>query len=132
MLGLNSERYLEYQLAVPWGGGVLTPCNVRWSVAELAHSLKDSRSTILIFDEAFQTLVERIRRAAPCLRELVYAGDAGPPLGMHGYEALLAGAEPIPDARRQGDDLLGIFYTGGTSAPSAETSAAFVRAACRC
>jgi long-chain acyl-CoA synthetase len=31
MLALNSDRYLEYQMAVPWGGGVLNPCNIRWS-----------------------------------------------------------------------------------------------------
>jgi acyl-CoA synthetase (AMP-forming)/AMP-acid ligase II len=30
MLSLNSDRYLEYQMAVPWGGGVLNPCNTRW------------------------------------------------------------------------------------------------------
>ncbi|MEO7401740.1 MAG: AMP-binding protein, partial [Polaromonas sp.] len=28
MLSLNSDRYLEYQMAVPWGGGVLNPCNI--------------------------------------------------------------------------------------------------------
>jgi hypothetical protein len=33
MLSLNSDRYLEYQMAVPWGGGVLNPCNIRWSAA---------------------------------------------------------------------------------------------------
>src|ERR1700741_4854127 len=31
MLALNSDRYLEYQIAVPWGGGVVNPCNIRWS-----------------------------------------------------------------------------------------------------
>ena len=35
MLALNSDRYLEYQMAVPWGGGVLNPCNIRWSVSEI-------------------------------------------------------------------------------------------------
>ncbi|MCY1401915.1 Long-chain-fatty-acid--CoA ligase [compost metagenome] len=34
---------------------------------------------------------------------------------MHGYEALLAGVAPVADAARRGDDLLGIFYTGGTT-----------------
>ena len=35
MLSLNSERYLEYQMAVPWAGAVLSPCNIRWSPAEI-------------------------------------------------------------------------------------------------
>ena len=37
MLSLNSSRYLEYFMAVPWGGGVLNPCNIRWSVAEIVY-----------------------------------------------------------------------------------------------
>ena len=64
MLALNSDRYLEYQLAVPWGGGVLNPCNIRWSAAEIVYSLDDSGSSILLVDETFQPMVEAIRRDA--------------------------------------------------------------------
>jgi acyl-CoA synthetase (AMP-forming)/AMP-acid ligase II len=53
MLALNSDRYLEYLMPVPWGGGVLNPCNIRWSPAEIAFSLDDSQSLILIFDDTF-------------------------------------------------------------------------------
>lgn len=53
MLALNSDRYLEYQLAVPWAGGVLNPCNVRWSAAEIAYSLRHSGSRLLFVDDAF-------------------------------------------------------------------------------
>jgi len=115
MLALNSDRYLEYQLAVPWGGGVLNPCNVRWSVPELVYSLKDSGSTILVVDETFKAMVEPIRREAPTIGEVIYAGDDEAPSGMHGFEAILARAQAIAEVRRQGDDLLGIFYTGGTT-----------------
>ena len=62
MLSLNSDRYLEYQMAVPWGGGVLNPCNIRWSAAEILYSLDDSGSTILLVDETFRPLVEQFRR----------------------------------------------------------------------
>ena len=41
MLALNSDRYVEYFFGVPWGGGVLNPCNVRWSGSEVAYSLED-------------------------------------------------------------------------------------------
>jgi acyl-CoA synthetase (AMP-forming)/AMP-acid ligase II len=115
MLAMNSARYLEYQLAVPWGGGVLNPCNVRWSVAEIVYSLIDSGSTILIVDDTFAALAEAIRRDAPSIRQLIHAGDAAAPAGMHGYEAIVDAATPIADVCRQGDDLLGIFYTGGTT-----------------
>ncbi len=42
MLALNSDRYLEYQMAVPWGGGVLKPCNTRRPGAEILYSRDDS------------------------------------------------------------------------------------------
>lgn len=115
ILALNSDRYLEYQMAVPWGGGVLCPCNIRWSAAEILYSLNDSGAAFLLVDEAFRPLVETIRRDAGALREVIYCGDAEVPAGMHDYEALPAGAEPVPDAVRRDDDLAGIFYTGGTT-----------------
>ncbi|MBS0446015.1 MAG: long-chain fatty acid--CoA ligase [Proteobacteria bacterium] len=115
MLSLNSDRYLEYQMAVPWGGGVLNPCNTRWSTAEILYSLEDSGSTILLVDETHRPLAEKLRRESSTLRELIYCGDGAAPDGMHGYEALLSRAEPAADAGRYGDDLAGIFYTGGTT-----------------
>ena len=115
MLALNSDRYLEYQMAVPWGGGVMNPCNIRWSAAEILYALDDSGSTILLVDETFRPMVEQFRGDARTLREVVYCGDGPVPAGMHGYEALIAAAAPVPDAVRRGDDLAGIFYTGGTT-----------------
>jgi len=115
MLSLNSDRYFEYQMAVPWGGGVLNPCNFRWTPAEILYSLDDSGSTILLVDETFRPAVEQFRRDARTLREVIYCGDGDAPAGMHGYEALLAEAQPATDVLRRGEDLAGIFYTGGTT-----------------
>ena len=115
MLALNSDRYLEYQWAVPWAGGVMNPCNIRWSAAEILYALDDSGSTILLVDETFRPMVEQFRSDARTLREVVYCGDGPVPAGMHGYEALIAATAPVPDAVRRGDDLAGIFYTGGTT-----------------
>ncbi len=115
MLALNSARYLEYQMAVPWGGGVLNPCNIRWSAAEILYSLEDSGSTILLVDETFRSLAEQIRDQAKSLREVIYCGDGALPAGMLGYEGLIDAASPVPDAARRDEDLAGIFYTGGTT-----------------
>jgi acyl-CoA synthetase (AMP-forming)/AMP-acid ligase II len=115
ILADNSDRYLEYQFAVPWGGGVMNPCNTRWTAAEIAYSLRDCESTLLLVDATFAPLVEPIRRSAPCVREVVYLGDGACPEGMHDYEALIARSDPIPDVQRSADDLLGVFYTGGTT-----------------
>ncbi len=115
MLALNADRYLEYQMAVPWGGGVMNPCNIRWSAAEILYALDDSGSTILLVDDNFLPMVAQLRREARALREVVHCGDGDTPAGMHSYEALIAATAPVPDAGRRGDDLAGIFYTGGTT-----------------
>lgn len=115
MLSNNSVRYLEYDLAVPWAGGVLNPINTRWSQAEMLYALNDSDTTVLMVDDAFAATAARLAGAAKTLRHLVYAGDADTPAGMLGYEALIAANEPAEDAHRHGNDLAGIFYTGGTT-----------------
>jgi long-chain acyl-CoA synthetase len=94
---------------------VLNPCNVRWSVAEIAYSLNDSGSSILIVDDNFLPLIAQLRTDTPVLREVIHCGDGAAPSGAHSYEGLIAAASPVPDAVRRGDDLAGIFYTGGTT-----------------
>jgi long-chain acyl-CoA synthetase len=115
MLAFNCQRYVEYFLAVPWADGVLNPVNFRWSAAEIIYSLDDSETTILIVDDHHKELGARILAQAKTLRLVIYAGDGETPQGMLDYEALIAASEPIEDARRGGDQLLGIFYTGGTT-----------------
>ena len=113
-LGLNSDRYLQYYLAVPWANAVVVPVNSRWSPQEIAFSLTDSGTEVLIVDDAFLPAVEAIRSAAPGLRVVIHAGDVATPTGLVSWESLAAG-DPVPDARRGGDSLAGIFYTGGTT-----------------
>jgi long-chain acyl-CoA synthetase len=115
MLSLNSQRYLEYYLAVPWADAVLNPVNIRWSAAEIVYSLDDSQTSVLIVDDTFLPLADKIAGAAKSLRLMIYAGDGETPPGMLNYEALIAQHAPVEDARRGGDSLLGVFYTGGTT-----------------
>jgi acyl-CoA synthetase (AMP-forming)/AMP-acid ligase II len=115
MLALNSDRYLEYLMAVPWAGAVLNPCNIRWAADEIAYTLDDSGSTVLIFDDAFAPLAATLRAKASALRILIYAGDGQAPLGTLNMESLIADANPVADAGYTGNELAGVFYTGGTT-----------------
>lgn len=115
MLALNSDRYLEYYLGVLWGGGVVNPCNIRWSPAEIAHSLDDCETCILIVDDGFTPMLPELQRRSRCLQRIIYVGEGTPPPDAASYEVLLAAAEPVEDADRQGCDMAGIFYTGGTT-----------------
>ncbi|MEG0996931.1 MAG: AMP-binding protein, partial [Clostridia bacterium] len=115
MLAHNSDRYLEYLFAVWWGGGVLNPVNSRWSVAEIVYSLDDCGTGILIVDEHFAGLAEGICDLARTPPLFIHAGDGEAPVGMYGFEQLIADTAPVEDAGRGGDDLACILYTGGTT-----------------
>lgn len=114
-LSFNSARYVEYYMAVPWAGAVLNPVNFRWSAAEILYSLNDCASAVLIVDDPFVETAQKLAAQCASLRHLVYAGDGETPPGMLNYETLVAQTEPVEDAYRHGDDLAGIFYTGGTT-----------------
>lgn len=115
MYSLNSTRYLEYFMAVPWAGGVLNPVNIRWSQAEVLYSLDDSGTEVMIVDDTFKATAAALAGAAKTVRHLIYAGDGETPEGMLNYETLIEQAEPVEDAWRHDNDLAGIFYTGGTT-----------------
>ena len=114
MLGLNSDRYHEYLYATWWAGGVVNPVNIRWSPAEIGYSLEDSGTEVLFVDDAFAATVPAVRAAAPGITTVVHCGDGPVPEGMVAYERLLEEGT-AEDARRGGDDLAGVFYTGGTT-----------------
>lgn len=115
MLALNSDRYLEYFFGVLWGGGVIVPMNLRWSAAENAYSINDSGIEIMLVDENFAAMVPAIQEKSECLKTLVFAGEGEFPSGMEDYEKILDASKPIEDANRSGEELAGIYYTGGTT-----------------
>jgi acyl-CoA synthetase (AMP-forming)/AMP-acid ligase II len=115
IMALNSDRYHEYLLGVPWAGGALNPVNIRWSAAEVAYSLVDCDTRVLVIDDAFAAVLPELRRLAPNVTTVIHCGDGPTPDGALGYERLLADATPIDDACYGGGNLLGVFYTGGTT-----------------
>lgn len=115
LLGLNSDRYLELMLAVWWAGAVINPVNVRWSAAEVAYSLDDCVTKLLFVDKHFAAMVPELRAQCESLEQVVFFDQAQTDTDGVSYEALIAGHEPVADADRGGEDLAGIFYTGGTT-----------------
>lgn len=113
--GLNSDTYHEFLLAVPWAGGVVNPVNVRWSTTEVAYSLVDCQTDILLVDDNFIGSIDEVRSKAPDLKTVIYFGEKEAPEGTLDYETLIAGTDPVEDARRHDQDLYGIYYTGGTT-----------------
>jgi acyl-CoA synthetase (AMP-forming)/AMP-acid ligase II len=115
VLALNSDRFTELLLAVPWADAVLTPCSTRWGPGETGYALADSGAEVLVVDDAFTELVPALAARCPGALTVVHAGDGPPPPGMLGFEDLVAGAAPVEDPRRGGDALAALMYTGGTT-----------------
>ena len=115
ILALNSDRYLEFYMTVPWAGAAVVALNTRWSAKENAYSLNDSGTKILLIDDAFLHQVEALNKENIPVQTYIYIGEEDCPDGMMDYEKMIAEADPIEDSFRHDDDLAGIYYTGGTT-----------------
>ncbi|MEU5975519.1 long-chain fatty acid--CoA ligase [Streptomyces sp. NPDC047315] len=115
ILAMNSDRYPETFFAAWWTGAMVNPVNVRWSPAEIAYSLQDSGSEVLLIDDAFLPLVPELRARCPQLHTLIYCGEGDHPDGTVSYEGLVTTSEPVDDLRVGGDTPAALVYTGGTT-----------------
>ncbi|KND61305.1 Long-chain-fatty-acid-CoA ligase [Candidatus Burkholderia verschuerenii] len=115
VLALNSDRYLEIVMAVWWGGGVLNPVNIRWSVPEIVYSLDDCDTSMLFIDDHFLHMAAGIAKTAQRTPVFIHASEGETPDGMLAYEQLIADTAPVDDVWRGYEDLAIIMYTGGTT-----------------
>ena len=115
ILSLNSDRYYESVFAIPWAGYCLVPLNTRWALPENAYAITDSVTRVLLFDDAFTEQAEELLGSGAGLEAAVYMGEGECPPWAQCYETLLSASAPIPASARGGDDMMGIFYTGGTT-----------------
>jgi len=117
MLSLNSDRYLEYFYAASWAGLLFVPINIRLAPPEVVHWLGDSNSKALIVDDTFVKMVPALTPHLPELAHVIHAGDGSAPDGMLSFEGL-AQSDPVQASERCGEDVAGLFYTGGTTGAS--------------
>jgi acyl-CoA synthetase (AMP-forming)/AMP-acid ligase II len=115
ILALNSDRYTEFLSAVWWAGAVVVPMNIRWTAAENAYSLKDCGARILFVDRAFAAGAAEMTQACPTLQHVVWCDDGPAPDGHPSHDDLIAAHAPAPDVLSGGEDLAGLYYTGGTT-----------------
>ena len=114
ILSQNNDRYLETFFAIAWASGIIVPLNFRLAPPELVYMLNDANVQILLVDDTHKhTLPELLPQAESLEHVIVMDGDLLP--NTLDYEDILAKASPIPDEGRGGDDVVAIFYTGGTT-----------------
>lgn len=115
MLAHNSSRYLEWFFATSWSGGVFVPINTRLAAPEIRYWLNDSGSKVLFVDDFFLPVLKLLEGKLESVNHVVYVGRSKPPKGLHSYEGLITSSSEIDDAGRMGNDIAGLFYTGGTT-----------------
>lgn len=114
LLAANADYYYEALLAIWWAGGIVNPVNTRWSPAEIAYSLDDSDTRMLIIDPNFTPLLADIRGLSTSLQTVVAAREKNPDIGLS-CETMIEESAPLEPAAVLPGDVAGIFYTGGTT-----------------
>lgn len=118
MLSLNSDRYLEYFFGVTWAGGAFVPINTRLAPPEILHWLNDSGSSVLCIDDNFAPLLPQLQGKMESVKTIVYTGEGHTPEGMVSFESLIENGTEIEALDTGGDEMAGLFYTGGTTGRS--------------
>ncbi|MDH6706609.1 acyl-CoA synthetase (AMP-forming)/AMP-acid ligase II [Kitasatospora sp. MAA19] len=112
-LGPNHPAFLETLFAAGVLGAVFVPLNTRLAAPELAYSLADSGSTVLVHAPE-QAGAARAAAEEAGVRHRI-ALD-GPGQDVSGYEELIAGVSGEPlDLAVAPDDPCMIMYTSGTT-----------------
>lgn len=115
ILSFNSDRYLESFYGIVWAGGIVVPLNIRLAPPELVYILNDAEAQILIVDDSFKDMLPSLLPHVESIEHVILAGDSELVDGMVRQDDILNHALPVPDAGKGGDEVVGIFYTGGTT-----------------
>jgi len=94
---LNSHDYLELFFATAIAGIAIVPLNTRWNASDVDFALVDSEARALALDAHFAARVDELKNAPRVLSQAEYSD-----------------APAIFDEPGE-DDLLGLFYTSGTT-----------------
>jgi long-chain acyl-CoA synthetase len=117
VLMLNCHRFLELYYATMFAGLVIVPLNIRWGATEFAYALSDCQPKVFVLDatvhQHLKPYLEQLKLLG--VKHFLFAGEE-PPDGMIAYEDLLRKSpSEEPNVSIGEDDLVGLFYTSGTT-----------------
>jgi long-chain acyl-CoA synthetase len=116
ILALNCHRFLELYYAVPQLGAVVVPINFRIPPKEIKYIIDHSGARAVAVDAALTPALEAVR---PQLESVEHFISIAPEqqAGYLAHEELIKDGSPDFKAPEVSDDeLLGLFYTSGTTA----------------
>jgi long-chain acyl-CoA synthetase len=115
ILSLNCHRYLELYYGVPQLGAAVVPLNFRVPPGELKYIIDHSGASAIMVDEAFRSVIDQLRGELPAVKHFIYLGESAPD-GYTSYDQVVAdGSAAFEGADPGEDDLVGLFYTSGTT-----------------
>ena len=122
-IAMNSDRHLELYYAISGIGAVCNTINPRLTPDDVAYIMDHAQDGVLFVDPGFLPIVQQVApRLTGVLRAVVVLDDdlpdvtLPPPIALHCYETLLAGAREI-EAWPEFDEntASGLCYTSGTT-----------------
>jgi long-chain acyl-CoA synthetase len=115
VLAFNCHRYFELYYGVPQMGASIVPINFRIPAAEIKYILDHSGARALAVDAELAPLIDQVRDELAAVEHFISISPE-PRDGYLSYEALLSNASnEYHGPSALGDELLGLFYTSGTT-----------------
>ena len=108
----NCPEFLELVFAVARLGAVFMPVNWRLAADEVAYIVEHANARMIVSEPELVPVTAAAQLRQPAL---LLVGVSGAPPGWRGF-GTLAGASPAPLETVEGDDLLRLMYTSGTTA----------------
>ena len=121
-LGLNSNVCFESYYSPAFIGAVMVPINYRLSLREMIECVEDCEPRVLIVDENHIEQARQLKDSCESLQTIIFFGDEDTPNGMTSYEEgvqrIMSSGAYCELAPSKGDEIVIIFYTGGTTGRS--------------
>ncbi|MDX2153068.1 MAG: long-chain-fatty-acid--CoA ligase [Bryobacteraceae bacterium] len=115
-LSFNNHQLLEGYYGVVQAGAIVMPLNVRLAPQELVGILNHSGAKVLMFENDFAPLVEKLKPACPCILKYVTLDDASPLADLPYEELLSQGSPERADIMRVDENAVAeLFYTSGST-----------------
>ncbi|MBV8817397.1 MAG: AMP-binding protein, partial [Acidobacteriaceae bacterium] len=115
-LSFNTNQLLEGYYGVVQAKAVVMPLNVRLSPLELINILNHSGARMLLFENDFVPLVEKLRPACPLIERFVSLDEKVPVADMTSAELLDQGRPQRADIFEIDENSIAeLFYTSGST-----------------
>jgi fatty-acyl-CoA synthase len=115
-LSFNTHQLLEGYYGVIQAGAIVMPLNVRLSPFELTNILKHAGARMLLFENDFAPLVEKLRPACPSIERFVSLNEKVPVADLTSAELLDNGRPERADIYHIDESSIAeLFYTSGST-----------------